>query len=146
MKMTFAMSRSVAPNSKILQLSSMVTNMKKSQRDIQQSQSAIGYGNQSSSELTLLKQLKNNGSDFSIKPAALLNNKQPEKKKTKREEMIDSKIEKLLITYKQKDEQAKRRAGNIDAEKALGKKNLLNKFGFSDDEESTIEAQCSRYY
>lgn len=141
MKMTFAMSRSVAPNSKILQLSSMVTNMKKSQRDIQQSQSAIGYGNQSSSELTLLKQLKNNGSDFSIKPAALLNNKQPEKRKTKREEMIDSKIEKLLITYKQKDEQAKRRAGNIDAEKALGKKNLLDKFGFSDDEESTIEAQ-----
>ena len=53
--------------------------------------------------------------------------------------MIDSKIEKLLITYKQKDEQAKRRAGNIDAEKALGKKNLLDKFGFSDDEESVIE-------
>ena len=53
--------------------------------------------------------------------------------------MIDSKIEKLLISYKQKDEQAKRRAGNIDAEKALGKKNLLDKFGFSDDEESVIE-------
>ena len=88
-----------------------------------------------------MKQLKNNGSEFSIKPAALLNNKQPEKKKTKREEMIDSKIEKLLITYKQKDEQAKRRAGNIDAEKALGKKNLLDKFGFSDDEESAIEAK-----
>ena len=84
--------------------------------------------------------MKNNGSDFSIKPAALLNNKpQVEKKKTKREEMIDSKIEKLLISYKQKDEQAKRRAGNIDAEKALGKKNLLDKFGFSDDEESVIE-------
>jgi len=62
--------------------------------------------------------------------------------------MIDSKIEKLLITYKQKDEQAKKRAGNIDAEKALGKKNLLDKFGFSDDEESTIEAQWRwvRYY
>jgi len=29
MKMTFAMSRSVAPNSKILQLSSMVSNMRK---------------------------------------------------------------------------------------------------------------------
>ena len=55
--------------------------------------------------------------------------------------MIDSKIEKLLITYKQKDEQAKRRAGNIDAEKALGKKNLLDKFGFSDDEESEIAQQ-----
>ena len=49
----------------------------------------------------MLKQLKNNGSDFSIKPAALVNNKQGDKKtKTKREEMIDSKIEKLLIAYK----------------------------------------------
>ena len=54
--------------------------------------------------MTLLKQLKNNGSDFSIKPAVMMNAKQPEKKKTKREEMIDSKIEKLLISYKQKDE------------------------------------------
>ena len=27
----------------------------------------------------------------------------------------------------------------MDAEKALGKKNLLDKFGFSDDEESVIE-------
>ena len=141
MKMTFAMSRSVAPNSKILQLSSMVNNMKKSQKDQSGTLSAIGNGQQSSSELTLLKQLKNNGSEFSIKPAALLNGKQPEKKKTKREEMIDQKIEKLLINYKQQNEQSKRRANNMDAEKALGKKNLLDKFGFSDDEESNIEAQ-----
>ena len=62
--------------------------------------------------MTLLKQLKNNGSDFSIKPSALLANsgantsKQDNivKKKTKREEMIDNKIEKLLISYKAKDE------------------------------------------
>jgi hypothetical protein len=101
---------------------------------------AIGPGGKSSnSDLTLLKQIKNNGSDFSIKPPALLSGKQPDRKKTKREEMIDTKIEKLLITYKQRDEQAKRRAGNLDAEKALGKKNLLDKFGFSDDEESVIE-------
>jgi len=33
MKMTFAMSRSVAPNSKILQLSSMVGNMRKATKD-----------------------------------------------------------------------------------------------------------------
>ena len=101
---------------------------------------ALGNG-QSSSELTLLKQLKNNGSDFSIKPSALLNKQPVEKKKTKREEHIDNKIEKLLISYKQKDEQAKRRAVNIDAEKALGKKNLLDKFGFGDDEESVIETK-----
>ena len=141
MKMTFAMSRSVAPNSKILQLSSMIGNMKSATKNSNSTLKAITGGPQASgSDITLLKQLKNNGSDFSIKPAALLNNK-TEKKKTKREEMIDSKIEKLLITYKQKDEQAKRRAGNIDAEKALGKKNLLDKFGFSDDEESAIEQQ-----
>ena len=140
MKMTFAMSRSVAPNSKILQLSSMIGNMKGSTKNTTSALKAITEGPQASgSDITLLKQLKNNGSDFSIKPAALLNNKPTEKKKTKREEMIDQKIEKLLITYKQKDEQAKRRAGNIDAEKALGKKNLLDKFGFSDDEESAIE-------
>ena len=140
MKITFAMSRSVAPNSKILQLSSMVGNMKGSTKNTTSALKAITEGPQASgSDITLLKQLKNNGSDFSIKPAALLNNKPLEKKKTKREEMIDQKIEKLLITYKQKDEQAKRRAGNIDAEKALGKKNLLDKFGFSDDEESAIE-------
>mmetsp|Transcript_19051 Transcript_19051/g.25778 ORF Transcript_19051/g.25778 Transcript_19051/m.25778 type:complete len:142 (-) Transcript_19051:121-546(-) len=141
MKMTFAMSRIVAPNSKILQLSSMVGNMRKATKESTSQVKAIQDGNASSSDLTLLKQLKNNGSDFSIKPAVLVNSKQPEKKKTKREEQIDSKIEKLLIQYKQKDEQAKRRAGNLDAEKALGKKNLLDKFGFSDDEESAIEAQ-----
>ena len=140
MKMTFAMSRSVAPNSKILQLSSMVGNMKGATKNSNLALKAITEGPQASgSDITLLKQLKNNGSDFSIKPAALLNNKPMDKKKTKREEMIDQKIEKLLITYKQKDEQAKRRAGNIDAEKALGKKKLLDKFGFSDDEESAIE-------
>lgn len=102
---------------------------------------AIANGQTSSSDITLLRQLKNNGSEISVKPSALLNNKQPEKKKTKREELIDNKIEKLLITYMKKDEQAKKRAGNLDAEKALGKKNLLDKFGFSDDEESIIEAQ-----
>lgn len=141
MKMTFAMSRSVAPNSKILQLSSMVGNIKNVKKDDSVfGLKAIGPGGKSSnSDLTLLKQIKNNGSDFSIKPPALLSGKQPDRKKTKREEMIDTKIEKLLITYKQRDEQAKRRAGNLDAEKALGKKNLLDKFGFSDDEESVIE-------
>jgi len=101
MKMTFAMSRSVAPNSKILQLSSMVGNMRSATKNSNSTLKAITGGPQvSGSDITLLKQLKNNGSDFSIKPAALLNNKPTEKRKTKREEMIDSKIEKLLITYK----------------------------------------------
>lgn len=137
MKMTFAMSRSVAPNSKILQLSSMLGNMKNAQKAPGAKQAGPG----SNSDLTLLRQLKSNGSDFSIKPTALLNASQvqAEKKKTKREEMIDNKIEKLLIAYKKRDEDAQKRAVDMDAEKALGKKNLLDKFGFSDDEESAIE-------
>ena len=87
MKMTFAMSRSVVPNAKILQLSSMVGSMK-GQKESTGALKAIGNGQQaSSSDITLLKQLKNNGSEFSIKPAAMLNSKPPiEKKKTKREE------------------------------------------------------------
>ena len=56
MKMTFAMSRIVAPNSKILQLSSMVGNMKKATKDSTNQMKAIQDGNQaSSSDLTLLK-------------------------------------------------------------------------------------------
>ena len=60
------------------------------------------------------------------------------KKKSKREEAIDQKIEKLLITYKKKDEIAAQKASNINAEKALGKRNLLEKFGFSDDEDAMV--------
>lgn len=55
MKMTFAMSRSVAPNSKILQLSSMVGNIKGS-RESNGALKAIGPGPQASnSDLTLLR-------------------------------------------------------------------------------------------
>ena len=60
------------------------------------------------------------------------------KKKSKREEAIDKKIEHLLITYKKKDEITAQKANNINAEKALGKRNLLDKFGFSDDEDEPV--------
>ena len=60
------------------------------------------------------------------------------KKKSKREEAIDKKIEHLLITYKKKDEVTAQKANNINAEKALGKRNLLDKFGFSDDEDDPV--------
>ena len=56
-------------------------------------------------------------------------------KKTKREEAIDKKIEKLLENYKRKDEQASNKAKNIDADKAMNRRNLLDKYGFSDDED-----------
>lgn len=80
--------------------------------------------------------MKNQGSELSMKPNQLLTD--PVKKKTKREEAIDQKIEKLLITYKKKDEIAQKKASNIDADKALGKRNLLEKFGFSDDEDAAV--------
>lgn len=133
MKMTFAMSRSVAPNSKILQLSSMVGSLKHLTK---KESSTKELNAQSSSDITLLKQLKNQGSEFSMKPTQLLN--EGVKKKSKREEAIDNKIEKLLITYKKKDEIAAKKASNLDADKALGKRNLLEKFGFSDDEDAVV--------
>ena len=70
MKMTFAMSRSVAPNSKILQLSSMVGSLKHLAK---KESSTKELNAQSSSDITLLKQLKNQGSEFSMKPTQLLN-------------------------------------------------------------------------
>ncbi len=54
--------------------------------------------------------------------------------------MIDKKIEKLLLAYKKQDEIAIKNAKNFDTEKALGKRNLLEKFGFSDDEELGLVA------
>jgi|688.fasta_scaffold769805_2 hypothetical protein len=55
-----------------------------------------------------------------------------------RGEMIDKKIEKLLIAYKKQDEITQKKANNFNTEKALGKRNLLDKFGFSDDEDLAI--------
>ena len=58
MKMTFAMSRSVAPNSKILQLSNMVGSMKNVKKDDSElGLKAIGGpgARSSNSDLTLLK-------------------------------------------------------------------------------------------
>ena len=70
---------------------------------------------------------------MSVKPNQMLAD--AAKKKSKREEAIDKKIEHLLITYKKKDEVTAQKTNNLNAEKALGKRNLLEKFGFSDDED-----------
>ena len=42
------------------------------------------------------------------------------------------------MTYKKKDEIAAAKASNLNTEKALGKRNLLEKFGFSDDEDTLV--------
>ena len=57
------------------------------------------------------------------------------KKKTKKEEMIDKKIEYLLETYKKQDEALVRKASEKSAKVKADRKNLRDKFGFSDDEE-----------
>jgi hypothetical protein len=41
----------------------------------------------------------------------------------------------LLVAYKKQDEEAARRAKNLEKDRKQGKKNLMAKFGFSDDEE-----------
>ena len=58
--------------------------------------------------------------------------------KSKREQEIDDKVERLLLAYKEKDEQSLKKASEIQKEKKIGKKNLMDKFGFSDDEEENV--------
>lgn len=58
--------------------------------------------------------------------------------RSKREQDIDDKIERLLIAYKEKDEQSQKKASEIQKEKKIGKKNLMEKFGFSDDEDEDV--------
>lgn len=57
------------------------------------------------------------------------------KKKTKKEEMIDKKIEYLLETYKKQDEALLKKATDKSSKKDQERKNLRDKFGFSDDDE-----------
>jgi len=85
------MSRSVVPHAKVLQLSSMLANVKKIGKEADKP--AIGSQHASNSELTLLRQMKRDGAGTFMGP-----DKQP-KKKTKKEELIDQKIEQLLVAY-----------------------------------------------
>ena len=52
---------------------------------------------------------------------------------------VSKKIEKLLLAYKKQDEQTMKKATGFDLEKAMGKRNLLEKFGFSDDEDLELK-------
>lgn len=84
----------------------------------------------SKSDEHLMKTLKNSALESS-----------PDKKKqrtNRRQEIVDEKIERLLLAYKQKDEIAHKKVHEIEKEKKLGKKNLMEKFGFSDDEEEDV--------
>lgn len=44
-----------------------------------------------------------------------------------------------MLAYKKQDEEAAVRAKNIEADRKKGKKQLMEKFGFSDDEEEEEE-------
>ena len=79
---------------------------------------------------TLMKQLHTSASE-----------KQTVEKKphfTRRQEIVDEKIERLLIAYKKQDEIAHKKVTEMEKERKLGKKNLMEKFGFSDDEEEDV--------
>lgn len=62
----------------------------------------------------------------------------PKNRVSRRQQEIDDKIERLLIAYKKSDEIAHKKANEIEKEKKAGKKNLMEKFGFSDDEEEDV--------
>ena len=57
------------------------------------------------------------------------------KRKTKKEEMIDKKIERLLETYKKQDEELLKQAGRKTDKNKAERQKLRDKFGFSDDED-----------
>lgn len=59
----------------------------------------------------------------------------PIKKRTKKEELIDKKIENLLESYKRQDEELIRKAKDKEMNKQNKKKGLRDKFGFSDEDE-----------
>lgn len=61
------------------------------------------------------------------------------KKKTKKEEMIDKKIEYLLETYKKQDEELLKKADQKHSKKRQDRKKLRDKFGFSDEEDAENE-------
>mmetsp|Transcript_20055 Transcript_20055/g.14763 ORF Transcript_20055/g.14763 Transcript_20055/m.14763 type:complete len:99 (+) Transcript_20055:1042-1338(+) len=69
-----------------------------------------------------------------------------EKKKSKREELIDRKIEGLLETYKRMDEELVRKARDKDLHGNMRRKVLREKFGFSDDEEEDEEEEEENSY
>lgn len=120
--MTFAMSRSVAPGSKILELSKMVNNIK--QMKSTQLSTDGGHPKLLESEsringTTLLGQLKNSSSNKDIAESMLGGGSAytTAKKKSKKEQTIDAKIEKLLVAYKKHDEDAKKKAAQLELDK-----------------------------
>lgn len=57
---------------------------------------------------------------------------------SKRQQDIDNKIERLLMAYKKQDEVAHKKVNEMERDRKQGKKNLMEKFGFSDDEEEDV--------
>lgn len=43
-----------------------------------------------------------------------------------------------MLAYKKQDEIAHKKVNEIERERKIGKKNLMEKFGFSDDEEEDV--------
>ena len=61
------------------------------------------------------------------------------KQRSKKEELLDRKIENLLETYKRQDEELLRKAQEKDYNSRLNKRVMKDKFGFLDDDEDEEE-------
>lgn len=86
------------------------------------------------------KELSYDGVESDYQKALLGTNK----KKTKKEELIDKKIEYLLETYKKQDEEIIKKAHGHQANKEMNKKLLRDKFGFDDDESQQDDNELNK--
>ncbi|CDW73960.1 leucine rich repeat family protein [Stylonychia lemnae] len=135
LKMTFSMCRNAVNGDRFLELSKLQqSSMFKSKISDVSKQSYLGGQSRLPPLMLAGKQLQNE--DETIR--ALLGSS---KKKTKKEEQIDRKIEYLLETYKKQDEEIMRKAVEKDQNKTISKKILRDKFGFSDDEDDNSKSQ-----
>ena len=133
MKMTFSMGRQAPAGSKLLELTK--------ESGAARSVSAMKAGMSEGQLNPLLLSLKQKGSIPEISSKSGTKNKFLEnvfgksKTITKKEADRDRKVEALLEAYKKQDEELMRKEQEREMTKKINQKALLDKFGFSDEEE-----------
>jgi hypothetical protein len=130
-KMTFSTCRAAVNGDRYLEMSKLIGISGSLKQDSSQQQSGILALN----SLSKVPALMRAGKEMMAGEELLGLTGAGGKKKTKKEEMIDKKIEYLLETYKKQDEALLKKATEKTGKKTQERKNLRDKFGFSDDEE-----------
>ena len=131
--MTFSTARAAVNGDRFLEMSKLIGS-NGSLRPEAVSQTSMGGGSHSISKIpALMRAGKEMHEESLMVLSGLLGTTL--KKKSKKEEMIDKKIEYLLETYKKQDEELMKKAGEKTAKRKADRKKLRDKFGFSDDEE-----------